>query len=158
MASSDFLQAWLPIPFFLPYPVVFHNKCFFNWWFACRISPQDLPCSLSKPVSGSCCLYNGVHIAGKQIAATLVPTSLPKGGFATRLIISLLHQQFTCVHLPDTQLPFLQKAFLCPFTTTPLRLQQRRVFWQPRLYSVAGEPKLLSLSLLHLWKNFHGTQ
>src|SRR6185437_10987185 len=70
-----------------------------------RLSPPDLPCSLSKPVSGSCCLYNGVRIAGKQVTAILVPTSLPKSGFATRLVISSLHQQFTCVHLPDTHLP-----------------------------------------------------
>ena len=85
MASSDFRSRYVfPLPVF----------------------PSDLPCSLSKPVSGSCCLYNGVRIAGKQVSAMLVPTSLPKSGFATRLIISSLHQQFTFVHLPDTHLPF----------------------------------------------------
>jgi len=70
--------------------------------------PSDIPCSLSKPVSGSCCLYSGVHIAGKQVAAMLVPSSLPEGGFAARIVVSLLYQQFTRVHLPNTQMPFLK--------------------------------------------------
>ena len=36
------------------------------------------------------------------------------------------------------------KAFLCPFTTIPLRFQQRRVVWQPRLYNVARVPKVFT--------------
>lgn len=100
----------------------------------------ELPCSLSKPASGSCCLYNGVHAASKQVAAALCPSLLCTRRFCntTKRFRYFISSSPSFISLMRT-CPFA-KAFLCPFTTASLRTKQRRVVWQTRLYGIAGAP------------------
>lgn len=150
MALSDFLRASIANSFLAALPCSFpDDRCFFDWSFAFRFAPQNLPCSLSKPVSDSCCLYSGVHLAGKQVAATLIPSSLPKGGFASQVIVSLLHQQFTCIHLPDTQLPFSKRLFSVRSPPSPYGFSSAEYFDNPACTALP-ESQVACASLLHL--------
>ena len=110
---------------------------------------QDLPCSLLKPVSKSCCLYGGGRVASIfRPSATLFHTSSAKGDFAHDLAISSLHQQFTFVHLFDTHLPRFPRLF--PVRSPP----------KPYGFSSAGwfdNPTCTALSMSQLFIIFKRT-
>ena len=80
--------------------------------FLIKFFQQDLPSSLSKPISESCRLHNGRHAAGKQVSAALDSHLLCIKCFClTTFVISLLHQRFIFIHLSDTYLLFFSKSF-----------------------------------------------
>ena len=70
-----------------------------------RLIPQDLPSSLFQPTSGSCRLYNGRRAASSQVPAALITPPPHEVILPDDLAISLLHQRFICIHLPDAYLP-----------------------------------------------------
>ena len=70
-----------------------------------RLTPQDLPSSLFQPTSGSCRLYNGRRAASNQVPAALITPPPHEVVLPDDLAISLLHQRFICIHLPDAYLP-----------------------------------------------------
>ena len=54
--------------------------------FSRRYPETDIPCSIIKPNFKSCRLYNGGHIASKQVSAMLVSASLAQCDFARQLM------------------------------------------------------------------------
>ncbi len=102
-----------------------------------RYPKTDIPCSVIKPNFKSCHLYNGGHIASKQVSAMLVSTSSAQCDFALQLsdfvTSSAIHLHSPLKVTPDESF----SPFLYPFTTAALQLLQRREVWQPHLYSVA---------------------
>ena len=114
-----------------------------------KFSFQDLPCSLLKPMSKSCCLYGGGRVTSIIQAVRYTPyTSSAKGDFAHDLAISSLHQQFTYVHLFDTHLPRFPRLF--PLRSLP----------KPYGFSSAGwfdNPACTALSMNQLFIIFKRT-
>jgi len=115
-------------------------------------SKMEIPCSVIKPSCSSCHLYNGGHIANKQVFAILFPTSIRKCGFAQQLVSfvtsSVIHLYSSPAKLPDGFHP----PFPCPFTTAVLQLLQRRAVWISCLYSISDTSNQLALlTLYHLY-------
>ena len=115
----------------------------------CKFFSQDLPCSLLKPVSKSCCLYGGGRVASIVQVVRYTPyTSFAKGDFVHDLAISSLHRQFTFVHLFDTHLPRFPRLF--PVRSLP----------KPYGFSSAGwfdNPACTALSMNQLFIIFKRT-
>jgi len=128
--------------------------------FCSRHPKTDIPCSVLKPNFKSCRLCNGGHIASKQVSRYACLCILRTMRFCpTTYAISLLLQQFICIHLLKSHLMVFLPPFLYPFTTAALQLLQRRAVWQPHLYGVADTSQWIALPLLyHLYysmlKNF----
>ena len=104
----------------------------------------DLPCSLSTPVYGSCCLYNGVRTASNQVTAVLVPASFAKGGFAPQLsdfvTSSAVHLRSSPKHLPA----LLQELF--SVRSPPLSYKNSSAEWfdNPACTALPEGQRLLS--------------
>ena len=109
-----------------------------------RYPETDIPCSVIKPNFKSCRLYNGGHIASKQVSAMLISTSSAKCDFALQLMrfvtSSAIHLHSSLKVIPDE----FSSPFLYPFTTAALQLLQRRAVWQLHLYGVADTSQWLA--------------
>ena len=127
----DFIR--LPVglrdePFFLTYLVSCLEQVLLRLAFLIKFFQQDLPSSLSKPISESCRLHNGRHAAGKQVSAALDSHFRRIKCFClTTFVISLLHQRFIFIHLSDTYLP--ASAGLFPNRSPPLSYDTGSIGW-----------------------------
>lgn len=129
--------------------------------FCSRYPETEIPCSTIEPNFKSCRLYNGGHIASKQVSAMLVSLHPSHNAILPDYLCdfvtsSAIHLHSSLKVIPDG---FFFPPFLYPFTTSALQLLQRRAVWQPHLYGIADTSQWLALPLLyHLYcsmlKNF----
>jgi hypothetical protein len=74
-------------------------------------SPEEFPCSISKPGPGSRHLYTGHHTTKRQVFVVLILGILFVPSFDVASGVSMRNQWFTCIRLPNPYMTSLIPPF-----------------------------------------------